>query len=76
MPGHVEGDDAEILCKLFIREQMPPLPPVGARGVQAHQRDAGAVFLEIDAMHRAIDLDMDVAADHRLDVTIHEATAT
>src|SRR6266436_5652748 len=74
MPGHVEGDDAEVLRELFIRQQMPPLPPVGAGGVQAHQRDAGAVLLEIDAMHLAIDLDTDVAADHRLDGTVHDDT--
>ena len=57
------------------REQMPPLPCIGARGVQAHQRNARAVFLEIDAMRLAIDLDMDVAADDRLDIAGHDGAA-
>ena len=64
--------------KFFVNsescEQMPPLPPVRARGVQAHQRNARAVLLEIDAMHLAADVDMNVAADHRLDLTVHAAT--
>src|SRR5229473_5412299 len=68
MPGHVERDDAEFFRKLLVREQMPPLPTIRARGVQAHRRKPRAVFLEIDAMHLAIDFDMDVAADHRLDM--------
>src|ERR1700730_79780 len=61
MPGHVEGDDAEILRKLPISEQMPPLPPVRACRVQAHQRNTGAILLEIDAMRLAADLDVDIA---------------
>src|SRR6267378_2613208 len=75
MPGHVERDDAEFFRELFVREQMPPLPSIRARGVQAHQRNPFAVFLEIDAMHFAIDFDMDVAADHRLDMAGHVDTA-
>jgi hypothetical protein len=31
VPGHVEGDDAEIFCKRLVREQMPPLPGFAAR---------------------------------------------
>src|SRR5882672_6543752 len=76
VPGHVEGDDAEILRERFIGEQMPPLPSVRARGVQAHQRNAGAIFLEVDAVHLAIDIDMDVTADQRLDIAVHDATTT
>ena len=67
MQRHVEGDDAKIPRELFIGQQMPPLPAIGARGVQADQRNARAVLLEIDAVHLAADLDVDVAADHRLD---------
>ena len=63
----------KFFAEFRIREQMPPLPPVGARGVQAHQRNARAVLLEINAMHLAADVDMDVAADHRLDLTVHAA---
>ena len=76
MKRHVERDDAETLRELLVREQMPPLPCVGARGVQADQRNAGAVFLEIDAMGFAADFDMDVAADYRLDVPFMTVTAT
>src|SRR5882724_7950081 len=53
---------------------MAPLPSVRARGMQAHQRYAGAAFLEIDPVHLAVDLDMDVAADHRLDGAVHCGT--
>lgn len=60
MPGHVKGDDAKVLCKLLIGKKMSPLPAVGAGGVQADQRNARAAFLEIDAMHLAIDIDMNV----------------
>src|SRR5260370_26542340 len=74
MQGHVERDDEKILRELFVGQQMPPLPSVGARGVQTHQRNAGAALFEIDAVHLAIDLDMDVAADDRLNVTVHDAT--
>src|SRR5260370_27636609 len=76
MQGHVERDDEKILRELFVGQQMPPLPSVGARGVQTHQRNAGAALFEIDAVHLAIDLDMDVAADDRLNVTVHDATTT
>src|SRR5216684_6612853 len=73
MPGHIKRDDAESSCELFIGKQMPPLPPVRARGVQTHQRDARAAFLEINPMHFAFDRDMDVATDHRLDGAGHDA---
>ena len=73
---HVEGNDAEILRILLVREQIPPLPCVGARGVQADQRNAGAVFLEIDAMRFAFYFDMDVTADYRIDGAVHDVTAT
>src|SRR3979490_1467452 len=53
---------------------MPPLPSVRARRVQAHQRYARAVFLEIDAMHLTIDFNVDVAAEHRFDVAGHAGT--
>ena len=76
MPGHVEGDDAEISCELFVAKQMPPLPVVRARGVQAHHRDSRAAFLEIDAVHLAVDIDMDVTADQRLDIAVHDAAMT
>ena len=69
----LEGDDAEVLRKLPISEQMPPLPPVRAGGVQAHQRNARSVLLEIDPVHVTADVDMDIAADHWLDLPVHAA---
>src|SRR3981081_396369 len=75
MPRQVEGNDAKCFRELFVGQQMPPLPSVGACGVQAPQRYARASFLEIDAMHLTIDLDMDIAADHRLDIAGHFGTA-
>jgi hypothetical protein len=74
MPGQVEGYDTEIFRKLCVSEQMPPLPPVRARGVQTHQRNARTILLEIDAVHLATDVDMDIATDDRLDVTTHDGT--
>jgi hypothetical protein len=55
---------------------MPPLPPVGARGVQTYQRDARTVLLEIDAVRLAADVDVDIAADDRLDMTAHDGAIT
>src|ERR1700730_15610693 len=75
MPRQVEGNDAKCFRELVVCQQMPPLPSVGACGVQAHQRYARAAFLEIDAMHLTIDLDMDITADHRLDMAGHVGTA-
>src|SRR5262249_27352636 len=69
--GHVEGDDAKVPCQLFVGKQMAPLPRIRARPVQANQRNALAILLEIDAVHLAADLDVNVAADRRLDVTGH-----
>ena len=63
-----------MLGEIAIRQQMSPLPGVGACSVQTHQRDARAIFLEVDAVHRAFDLDVDVAADHGLDVADHGVT--
>src|SRR4051794_31715673 len=70
MPGHIEGDDAKVFGEFLVGQQVAPLPRVGARGVQAHQRNACTVFLEIDPMRLAADLDMDVATDDRLDIAI------
>src|SRR6266567_1852127 len=49
-------------------------PSVRACRVQAHQRYARAVFLEIDAMHLTIDFNVDVAAEHRFDIAGHAGT--
>src|SRR6266704_3650211 len=74
MPRHVERTYAECFRKLLVGEQMPPLPSVRACRVQAHQRYARAVFLEIDAMHLTIDFNVDVAAEHRFDIAGHAGT--
>ena len=39
--------------------------------MQADQRNARAVFLEIDPVHHAADIDMNVAADDRLNLPVH-----
>src|SRR6478609_1091737 len=74
VPGHVEGDHPEIPGKLAIRKQMPPLPSIGAGGVQADQRNARAAFLEIDTVHLAVDVDVHVAADDRFYHAVHDTT--
>src|SRR6266702_4127934 len=74
MPRHVERNYAECFRKLLVGEQMPPLPSVRACRVQAHQRYARAVFLEMNAMHLTIDFNVDVAAEHRFDVAGHAGT--
>ena len=53
---------------------MPPLPVIGAGGVQADQRDAGAILLEIDAMKLAVDIDIHVATDDRFYHDVHDTT--
>src|SRR5204863_5609663 len=73
--GHVEGNDVKVFCEFLVRQQMTPLPAVRARSVQADQRNALAVLLEIDAVRLTADLDMDVAAGHRFDVAAHAATS-
>ena len=73
MPGQIEGDHAEWFVTRR-RRAVPRLPPVGAGGVQAHQRNARAGLLDIDAVRLAADLEMDVAADHRLDIALMSGT--
>ena len=77
MPGKIESDDPKILRELGIGKQMTPLPCIGARSVQAHQRNglvvALVVFLEIDPMRLAADVNMDIAANHRFDRAAHHA---
>ena len=57
VPRQIEDDDAEALGDLRIVQQRAILPPVGAGGVQADQRDPLARFLEIDAMRPAVEIE-------------------
>ena len=57
MVGQVEGDDAEAIRHLLVVEQVTVLPAVGARRMQAQQRNAAARLLDEDAVLDAIDPD-------------------
>ena len=67
MPRHVEGDDAVVGRDTRIVEEAAELAPVGARGVQAQQRNARPRLLEIEAMRAAEQVEIEVAAGDRLD---------
>src|SRR5262245_22917879 len=51
-----------------IVHQRPELPPVGARRVQANERNAGAGFLHVEPMLLAVELKAQVAPDGGLEV--------
>ena len=68
MPGQVEGNDAEALENFAVIEQRAVLAAVGARGVQAQQRDALPRLLDIEPMRLAADGKAQIAADDRLEV--------
>ncbi len=63
----------KFLAEFLVRKQMPPLPAVRTCRVQTDQGNARAALLEINAIDRAVDLDVHVAADHRLDMPGHDA---
>ena len=70
MPGHVEGDDAELGEDLGIVHEAAVLPAIRAGGVQADEGDARAGLLDIETMRLALDGETEVAADRRLEVGI------
>ena len=53
VPRHVEGQHAEVPRDLRVVQQVAELAAVGARGVQAHERDALPGLLEVEAMRPA-----------------------
>ncbi len=53
VPRHVEHDDAVVVGDARIVEQPAILPAVGARGVQAEQRNALAGFLDVEPVRAA-----------------------
>ncbi len=61
----VERDDAEPPRDLGVVQHVPPLPAVGARSVQAEERDTLSRLLEEDPVARAERAHLDVAADDR-----------
>ncbi|HET9354072.1 MAG TPA: hypothetical protein VFO32_08760, partial [Sphingomicrobium sp.] len=67
MPRQIEGDDAEARGDGRIVQQLAILPAVGAGGVQAEQGNALPRLLEIEAMRPAVQIQPQIAADHRLD---------
>src|SRR3546814_160301 len=66
VPGHVEGDHAEVPGHVRIIEHAAELAAVGAGRVQAEQRDAAAGFLDIQPVRPPADVTAEVAADDRL----------
>ena len=66
MPRQVEGDHAIAAGDLAIVQERAVLPSVGAGGVQADQRNALARLLEIEPVRLAVEVQAQVAADHRL----------
>ena len=74
MPRHVEHDDAIVLGDARVVEQAAILPPVGARGVQAKERNAFARFLDIEAMRAAEQVEVQIAADGWLETRAHAAS--
>ena len=67
MPRQVEGDDAKARQRLGIVEEAAILPAVGAGRVQAHERDALAGLLDVDAVRLAGDVEAEIAADGGLE---------
>ena len=67
VPRHVERDDAPVAQEFCVIEHRAPLAAVGAGGMEAKKRDAGASLLVIDAMHAPVERDVRVAADDGLD---------
>ncbi len=53
MPGHVEGDDAEVLCDGLVVEQVAELTRIGAGRVQADKWNALTCFLDIETVRAA-----------------------
>ena len=67
MPRQVEGDHAIAAGDLGIVQQRAVLPSVGAGGVQAEQRNALARLLEVEAVRLAVEVEAQVAPDHRFE---------
>jgi hypothetical protein len=74
VPGHIEGDDAMAARDAFVVHQRPVLAPVGARGVEAQQWRALAGLLDIDPVLAAEQIELEVAADDRLECRGHALT--
>src|SRR5208282_2339564 len=71
VPRHVEGQHAIVPGDLRVAHEVPPLPPVGTRRMQADERYAGAAFLEIDAVRAPADLHARITAENGLDLGAH-----
>ncbi len=72
MPGHVEGDDAEVFGNAFVVHQPAILPRVGAGGVQAEQGDALARLLDIKPVRRAQQIELQITPDDRFVTRAHD----
>ena len=72
VPGQVEGDDAERIGDRRIGHHVPELAAVGARRMQANQRDALSRLLEVEAMRPALQRHMEIAPDDRIEPRGHQ----
>ena len=62
VPRHVEHDDAIVFGDALVVEQAAILPAVGARGVQAEQRNALAGLLDIEPVRPVEQRHVEIAA--------------
>src|SRR5262249_27295055 len=80
MPGQIKSDDAEALGEGVVIHQAAVLAPIRARRMQAQQRNALARLLDIDAMRRTGDLEVEIAPNRWLEARtalgIHHTPAT
>ena len=75
VPRHVEHDDAIVVGDALVVEQAAILPPVGARGVQAKQRNALARLLDVEPVRPAEQVEVEIAADDGLEARAHRPIA-
>ena len=75
VPGHIEGDDAEVVGDARVVQYAAVLPGVGAGGVQAKEWNAGAGLLDVEAVSAVEQLQVEVAADDRLVTRAHRVAS-
>ncbi len=71
VPRHVEHDDAVVSRDHRVVEEVAELAAIGARGVQADERDATPGFLDVESVRTARQREMAIAADDRLEGGFH-----
>ena len=71
VPRHVEHDDAIVVGDALVVEQPAILPSVGARGVQAKQRNALARLLDVEPVRPSEQVEVEIAPDDELEAGAH-----